>query len=168
MARFAFFTETADGLRYREEPPPWRVRLLFWFFGVAMFTIPIPFVMHAAWHVVSWTTLVAAVCVVAPVALGLTFIAIGFAPAQGLRMDRSRREIERTVRWIWGERHASFAFADVDTVEVHCNRHGDDGPTFQVLLRLRGRRPFKLGIWSDAVEAAHWRQRVVECVARSA
>lgn len=164
LARFAFFTETAYGLVYREEAPSSRVRLLFLFFGTAQFAIPVPFVIHTQWFVMSWTTLLAAACTVAPVALGLTFIAIGLVSAQRLRFDRRLSAIVRTRRWPWGERHASFDFADVEGAAVHCNRHGDDGLTFQVVLRVRGRMPIKLGIWDAEAEAEHWRARVLEAV----
>lgn len=165
VAGHRFFTETPDGLEYREAPPPWRVRLLFLGFGTMAFAIPVPFVLHAQWHVLSWTTLFAALCVVAPVALGLGAIALGLAPAQALRIDRRRGELVRTVQWVWGARRAAFALAEVEGVALHCNRHGDDGPTYQLVLRLRGRRPWTLGIWDDEAEAAHWRQRVAETVA---
>ena len=68
-SRNSGFTESADGLRYAEHMPLGQ-RVFVGVIGVAMFMIPVPFVVHAHWGLPWLQLLLVAVCVLAPSLLG--------------------------------------------------------------------------------------------------
>ncbi|MDP9765165.1 hypothetical protein [Deinococcus enclensis] len=155
------FIESADALVYSERPTPWRLRLIFIFFGGLAFLIPYPFLLHDNWTSATASTLVATLGVVAPSLLGLLFIGIGMARPRHMTFDQRRRELLYSRRRPWGSAQETLPFHSVERVDVVRQPHRETPEDlFEIVLSFQSRRPIKLGAYDSRNEAEHWAQRV--------
>jgi hypothetical protein len=155
------FTETPAGLLYTEQGIPLLLRLVAGFFGVLMFAIPYPFLVNASWQDGPLSMLVATLGVLMPLLTGAFFIAIGLVGAQRVEFDTARRRrLLRTARGPLGRRRAVIGFERVDAVELVRHAGVDDPDVHEIVLRLRGHRPIKLGAYHERAQAEHWQQRL--------
>lgn len=158
-ARHSGYTETAGGgLRYSERST-WPLRLFVGFMGMAMFCIPVPFVIHAHRGMPVLHLLLAAVCVVIPVLVGLLFLVGACSRPLQLHFDRARRQMLRTSHWPLGRRNVPIGFDQVTLLDI-LQRESEDGPYYLVRLGLQGERPMHLGSFDHRVDAEYWRDRL--------
>lgn len=152
------FTESPDGLHYAEHITP-ALRLFVGLIGLAMFAIPVPFVLHAHPGLPGWQLALAAFCVVVPCLIGLLFLSIALGRCLRLHFDPSQQRLWRTSRWPLGQRHAGIDVARLQPSDV-LERASEEGPTYVVRLAVRGERPMHLGGFDRREEAQHWCDRI--------
>lgn len=153
------YSETAEsGLRYCESAS-WGLRLFVGFMGLAMFCIPVPFVIHAHPGMPIQQLLLVAVCVVVPVLVGLLFLAAAISRPRSLRFDPARRQMLRTSHNPLGPRDVTIDFDQVALLDV-LQRESEDGPYYLVRLGLKGERPMHLGSFEQRADAEYWRSRI--------
>lgn len=145
-------------MRYCESAS-WALRLFVGFMGLAMFFIPVPFVIHAHPGMPILQLLLVAVCVVVPVLVGLLFLAAALSRPRELRFDRARRQMLRTSHNPLGAREVSVGFDQVVLLDV-LPRESEDGTYYLVRLGLKGERPMHLGSFEQLEDAEYWRSRI--------
>lgn len=152
------FTETPDGIVYRELLSAW-ARLFMVVIGASMFMIPVPFAMHARWEMPVWTLLLVAACIVTPVAFGLFSIAAAMLPVARLEFDARARRIVHATRGPLGGSRREFRFEDVGQIRI-VRKESEDGPWFQIAMPLPLPRPLMLGSFPSLGEAEDWQRRM--------
>jgi len=154
---------TSDGkaIIYREKRIHPALRMFAVFLGLGLATvIPAPFVMHAQWGTPSPILLLAAFCIVFPIAVGALFVLIGLASSTELRLDPATRRAERRLRGPIVNRHESFRFSEMPAPEVVMCHNSEDGPFPILRLPLpRGRR-LDMACFANRAEAEAWRDRI--------
>ena len=153
------YTETAEGHLCYSETSTWGLRLFVGFIGLAMFCIPVPFVIHAHRDMPVLHLLLAAICVVVPVLMGLFLLSAAFSRPLRLCFDTRRRQMLRTSHWPLGRRDVPIGFDKVTLLDV-LQRESEDGPYHLVRLGLQGERPMHLGSFDQRADAEYWRSRL--------
>lgn len=156
------FTEAADGLRYREHLGA-PLRCFVGVLAVAMWMIPVPFVVHlnasAPWPM--W--LVAGAAVLAASAMGTLFTAIALGRPLQLWFCPARGCLLRTSRWPWQARDVPIAF-DRITLHEPLRKSSEDGDYFVLSVQVDTERPMQLGVWDALEQARHWHTRLELCL----
>lgn len=135
------------------------LRLFVGFMGLAMFFIPVPFVIHAYPGMPLQHLLLVALCVTVPVLVGLVFLAAAISRPRALRFDRARRQMLHTSRNPLAAREVSIGFDRVVLLDVLA-REAEDGTYYLVRLGLKGERPMHLGSFDQREDAEYWRSRI--------
>jgi len=140
---------------YRERPLPLWLRAFAVFLGVGLATvIPTPFIIHADWTVFSPVLVLAALCIVTPIALGAFFVFLGFVSATDLRLDPAAGVAERSLRGPIVNRKDRFSLSEISKPEV-VMRDSEDGKFPILKLRLpRGR--VEMACFDSEAEARAW------------
>lgn len=158
-SRNSGFTESADGLRYAEHMPLGQ-RVFVGVIGVAMFMIPVPFVVHAHWGLPWLQLLLVAVCVLAPSLLGVFLLGVAGCRPLCLQFGPGDPPLQYTSRWPLGPRRVPMALLHHVTLPALLQRASEDGPYYVVRLGLCGKRPLHLGSFDQREDAEHWRSRI--------
>lgn len=154
------FTETATGIVYAEPRIAPGLRLLLVSTGALMFWIPYPFLMHGVWSTFSMSAVVATACVVLPPLVGAFFIRMGLARRQQVRFDSHQREIISRRSGLWGPQDRRISFDHVERIQMVRHKGINDPDVFEILIRLRGHPPLKLGAYDVAEEGSLWQHRL--------
>lgn len=152
------FSESSAGLHYAEHISV-PMRLFVGLIGLAMFLIPVPFVMHTTTQTPWPHLLLVAVCVVAACAMGALFLTIALGRVLTVHFDPATRQVRRTSRWPLVGRTVHIAFARIAPPEV-VKRTSEDGPYHVLRLTVHGERPLHLGGFDRREDAERWRSRI--------
>ncbi|WP_354442292.1 hypothetical protein [Ottowia thiooxydans] len=127
--------------------------------ALAMFLIPVPFVLHTHLGLPWWQLGLAALCVVLPCLAGLLFLTIALGRCLRLHFDASGGRLLRTSRLPFKWHPACIAYAELEPPSLQ-ERSSEDGPYFVIRLGVRGRWPMYLGSFDRREEGVHWLDRV--------
>lgn len=148
-----------DAITYRETPLPLWLRAFAIFLGVGLATvIPTPFIIHADWTNFSPVLILAAVCIVAPIAIGAFFIFVGFSSANYLRLDPVTGFAERVLKGPIINRKDRFPLSQIGAPEVIMH-DSEDGPFPILRLPLPSGR-IEMACFESIGEAHAWEKQI--------
>lgn len=156
--RASGFSESADELLYAEHMPV-GMRLFVGLIGVSMFVIPVPFVMHAHAGMPWYHLLLAAVCTVLPVLLGIFLLCVALCHPLRLQFDKQRCQFLLTSRWPLAKRCVPVDLEDITGIHL-LQRESEDGPYYVIGFAMNGKRPLHLGSFDGRKDAEYWLGRL--------
>lgn len=155
------FTESEDGIDYRGESLSPLARLFVLLMAAAMFVVPAFLIALVSWTALTWSTLLAALGIVAFAAVGATFAWMGLAPLKAAMFDARRRVLRMHFRGPLGRRERQWPFTAIESILVRRTKGMEDPDVFQLRMRIADRRrPYDFGMFGLQREAEAWQVRL--------
>lgn len=155
------FTESSDGIHYRGESLSPLARGFVLLMAVAMFVIPVTFVVLVPWTTPTWSMLLAVLAIVAFAALGATFAWMGLASVKEAVFDARRRVLRIALSGPLGNRDQALPFEAIESIVVQRSQGMEDPDVFQLRVQIMARkRPYRLGMFGTQCEAESWQARL--------
>lgn len=155
------FTESEHGIDYRGESLSPLSRGFILLMALAMFVVPVVFLVLVPWRQPTWETGLAVLFIVAFAGSGSTFAWMGLMHAKQALFDARARVLRMQLRGPLGRRELEWPFEAVESVEVQRFKGLDDPDSFSLRMKLaRLRRPYLLGSFARQRDAEDWQARI--------
>ena len=160
------FSEANDGIVYQDTLAP-TVRVLVLLMALAMFVLPVAFLISSPWARFGWSTLWLVLFVLPFVIVGGVFVRLGFARTKHVFFDARSRSLHMDMRGPLGLKKHMSPFVDIETLSVERFQGIDDPDSFSLRLKLAHRnRPYHLGVFALEDDARDWQARIQSLLSR--